>query len=268
MLPSDFAYTVSKFKPKGGTLMRRKRPNRLTGFERLLLGVVVIFLSVTVLRTIQFKPFLQAQQTIQTFFSGDLSVEKAVEAIGSFTEKESLQAVFSDWFPTVTPQTSQPVAESVPPLQTLAATAAGVFPEDADTTVYALDLPCKTPVKNAVVTSRFGPRIHPISEQDNFHKGLDLAAEQGTPIYALADGVIRTATQSNSYGNYVILEHSDGICSLYAHCDTLFVSDGQSVCAGQKIASVGASGMATGNHLHLELWRAGKLLNPEDYMII
>src|SRR5699024_11098139 len=115
---------------------------------------------------------------------------------------------------------------------------------------------------------RFGPRIHPISEQDNFHKGLDLAAEQGTPIYALADGVIRTATQSNSYGNYVILEHSDGICSLYAHCDTLFVSDGQSVCAGQKIASVGASGMATGNHLHLELRRAGKLLNREDYMII
>ena len=68
MLPSDFAYTVSKFKPKGGTLMRRKRPNRLTGFERLLLGVAVIFLSVTVLRTIQLKPFLQAQQTIQTFF--------------------------------------------------------------------------------------------------------------------------------------------------------------------------------------------------------
>ena len=79
---------------------------------------------------------------------------------------------------------------------------------------------------------------------------------------------MRTAAQSDSYGNYLILQHTDGVCALYAHCEQLLVKEGEHIQAGQIIATVGDTGTATGYHLHLELWYAGKLLNPEDYIAL
>lgn len=247
--------------------MPRKRSNHLSAFEKFFLGLAAVFLSVSILRAIQFEPFLKVQSIVQTFLTGQQSIEHAVQAIGSRTTPEHLQSVFSEWFPAASP-TSEPVIESAPPVETLAATAAGVFPNKAESAVYPITLSCLQPVPGAVVTSRFGARIHPISGQNGFHKGIDLAAEQGSTIYALEDGTIRTAAQSGSYGNYLIVQHNDGVCSLYAHCDQLLAGQGDTVQAGDPIATVGATGDATGNHLHLELWRAGKLLNPEDYLEI
>lgn len=248
--------------------MPRKSSNRLTNVQKLMFGLAAIFLCATILRTIQFEPFLHAQEAVQTFLSGSHAIEQAVQAIGSWTEPENLQAVFSDWFPSTSPEASEPVSESPAPLETLAATAAGVFPSIADPAVYPLDISCRIPITAAVVTSHFGNRTHPINAETHFHKGVDLAAEKGSSIYSLSDGIVKTAAKNDSYGNYLIISHFDGACALYAHCDTLLVQTGECIKGGQKIATVGESGNATGAHLHLELWRAGKLLNPEDYLLL
>ena len=248
--------------------MPRKSSNRLSGLQKLMLGLAAVFLCATILRTIQFEPFLHAQKAVQTFLTGSHSVEQAVQAIGSWTKAENLQAVFSDWFPSAAPQSTEPVSESSAPLETLAATAAGVFPNTADSVIYPLGITCRVPVEGAVLTSRFGGRLHPITGEGRFHKGIDLAAEKGSPIRSLAAGIVRTAETSDSYGNYLIVSHSDGACALYAHCDNLLVAAGEHVEGGQQIATVGETGNTTGAHLHLELWRAGKLLNPEDYLLL
>lgn len=248
--------------------MPRKSSNRLTSLQKFILGLATIFLCATILRTIQFEPFLHAKKAIQTFLSGSHSVEQAVQAIGSWTETENLQTIVSDWFPRISPESTEPVSESSAPLETLAATAASVFPSVADFAVYPLDISCRLPVADAVLTSHFGSRMHPVTAEQHFHKGTDLAAEKGSPIYSVSNGVVRTAGKSDSYGNYLIITHCDGVCALYAHCDTLLVNAGEYIEGGQKIATVGETGNTTGSHLHLELWRAGKLLNPEDYLLL
>lgn len=156
----------------------------------------------------------------------------------------------------------------LPSPETPAATAAGVFPSDIDPFIPSSHAFYPSPLADAVCVSPFGLRKHPISGKQKLHKGIDFAAPEGEPIYALSDGIIRTAAESSSYGNYIILEHADGLCSLYAHCKKLLVRTGSPVKAGQTIAQVGETGAATGAHLHLELWRAGKLLNPEDYIAL
>lgn len=242
----------------------KRRTDRTSGIHRLLLGLAGLFLLASVLRTVPLAPIAYAQQAVQTFLTGEVSFEQAVQAIGSFAQSDEVRAVISDLFPQS--HSFTPIAESSAPTQTLAATAAGVFPNYADDMIYPLILPCRIPVKNAVLTSNFGDRIHPLSQDTQFHKGIDLAAPEGTPIYALDNSYVRTATMSDTYGNYLILEHDNGICSLYAHCSQLLVQTDDHVSAGQIIAYVGQTGNVTGSHLHLELWRAEKLLNPEDYL--
>ncbi|MBR5490553.1 MAG: M23 family metallopeptidase [Oscillospiraceae bacterium] len=114
-------------------------------------------------------------------------------------------------------------------------------------------------------SSGFGYRTHPIHGDVRFHYGTDFAAWSGENIYAFADGVVTHAGWSDSYGNYITIEHSDGWESLYAHCSILYVENGDAVCAGDKIALVGDTGMVTGPHLHFELSHEGIYTNPEYY---
>ena len=117
------------------------------------------------------------------------------------------------------------------------------------------------------VVSGFGTRIDPFGTgRTEHHDGIDLAAPAGTPILAVADGVVSTARTANTgYGNVVILDHGDGRTSVYAHCDRLFVAEGDTVVRGQVIASVGMSGNATGPHLHFELRRDDIPQDPLDF---
>lgn len=139
-----------------------------------------------------------------------------------------------------------------------------LFPKTADETAYVMGFAHVQPVE-ATLSSTFGQRTHPINGKASFHFGLDLAAPEGTPIGALADGTVRE-TGDGSYGNYIIVDHADGFSTLYAHCSKLIAKKGDAVSAGQEIAQVGATGNATGNHLHLEVWRDGKALNPLHYV--
>ncbi len=113
------------------------------------------------------------------------------------------------------------------------------------------------------LTAGFGWRIHPISGEKRLHKGIDIAAPIGTPIFAAADGVVKEAGWDDSgYGNKVVIKHFDGTETLYAHTNRLFVSVGQTVKQGQPIAEVGSTGRSTGPHLHFEVLKEEQLLDP------
>ena len=119
---------------------------------------------------------------------------------------------------------------------------------------------------NGTVSSPFGYRDHPTAGAERFHYGLDLAAEEGTKIACFADGTVKAVGESSSYGKYLIVTHESGAETLYAHCSAVTVSSGQTVSRGETIAKVGATGMATGPHLHFELQREGVYLNPIYYV--
>lgn len=112
------------------------------------------------------------------------------------------------------------------------------------------------------ITSGYGPH-----NGGQFHPGVDIASETGTPIYAVADGTVATSDWVGGSGNCVIIDHANGWSTLYAHCDTLIVSEGASVKAGDQIATVGNTGVSTGPHLHLEVRDAsGEPVDPEPYL--
>ncbi len=116
------------------------------------------------------------------------------------------------------------------------------------------------------LSSRFGTRIHPITKRRKMHTGLDIAASSGTAINAAASGRVITAGWVSGYGNTVIIDHGSGLSTLYGHCSRLYVSKGQSVTRGQKIAAVGSTGFSTGPHLHFEVRKNGRPVNPDGYL--
>lgn len=124
-----------------------------------------------------------------------------------------------------------------------------------------------TPVCGTL-TSGFGYRIHPIEGEEDFHHGVDIAADTGTAILCFADGTVTAVGESSSYGKYCIIRHNNGFSTLYAHCSKVTASSGVPVKEGQKIAEVGETGMATGPHLHFELHEEGVYLNPIYYVTL
>ncbi len=119
------------------------------------------------------------------------------------------------------------------------------------------------PGTGSTETSGYGWRINPVTgEGEEFHTGNDLAAAEGTPVLAAADGVVRVAGAHASYGNYIRLLHENGDETLYAHMQYLYVRPGQSVKAGQVIGASGQTGNVTGPHLHFELLHEGIRYDP------
>ncbi|MBQ6816078.1 MAG: peptidoglycan DD-metalloendopeptidase family protein [Clostridia bacterium] len=116
------------------------------------------------------------------------------------------------------------------------------------------------------VTSDYGDRADPFTGEPDNHKGLDIGAPIGTPIYAADSGtVIQASDKKNGYGKCVIIEHSSGFKTIYAHCSELLVTEGQFVSAGQEIAKVGSTGRSTGPHLHFGIYIDGKYVDPTLY---
>ncbi len=112
------------------------------------------------------------------------------------------------------------------------------------------------------VTGWFGNRSDPFTGEAGFHQGIDISLDKGEPVYATADGVVESATYSGDYGNLVVLQHDFGLTTRYGHLSRYAVKPGENVVRGQVIGYVGATGRATGAHLHYEILANGKLLNP------
>ncbi|MCR5001426.1 MAG: peptidoglycan DD-metalloendopeptidase family protein [Lachnospiraceae bacterium] len=116
------------------------------------------------------------------------------------------------------------------------------------------------------ISDDYGNRIHPILGVEKFHNGVDLAAPSGSPILAAYDGDVVGAGYSSSMGNYVMIDHGDSLITIYMHASQLYVSTGQSVSKGQKIAAVGSTGRSTGPHLHFSVRENGNYVSPWKYI--
>lgn len=127
-------------------------------------------------------------------------------------------------------------------------------------------LPQNTPVAEGFVGSGFGMRADPFSGQVSMHAGLDFAAPAGTPIFAAAGGVVRSAEYHSMFGNTVVIDHGNQLSTLYAHAQRLNAKAGDIVRKGQKIAEVGSTGRSTGPHLHFEVHVNGAPQNPARFL--
>lgn len=116
------------------------------------------------------------------------------------------------------------------------------------------------------VTSDYGPRTSPTNGASSNHKGIDIGAAYGADIVAVDGGTVLVATYSSSGGNYVIIDHGGGLCTVYMHASSLTVSAGQTVSKGQVIAKVGSTGISTGNHLHFGVTLNGVYVSPWGYV--
>jgi len=116
------------------------------------------------------------------------------------------------------------------------------------------------------ISDDYGYRIHPILGVQQFHNGIDMAAPGGTPILAAYDGTVVAAAYSSSMGNYIMIDHGDSLYTIYMHASALYVSKGQEVSRGEKIAAVGTTGRSTGNHLHFSVRLNGNYVNPWSYL--
>jgi murein DD-endopeptidase MepM/ murein hydrolase activator NlpD len=116
------------------------------------------------------------------------------------------------------------------------------------------------------ISSNFGTREDPRSAEDKFHAGIDVRAPSGSPIRATADGIVSFSGWSGKNGNLVALEHGFGFRTLYAHNRVNIVKIGQGVKRGDVIGYVGTTGNATGSHIHYEVWKDGKPVNPGKFI--
>ena len=122
------------------------------------------------------------------------------------------------------------------------------------------------PCSYVKLTSPFGNRESPTAGASTYHQGVDLAAPQGTPVYASRAGRVTVAGYGSAAGYYVSINHLDGYSSMYMHLNNYVVSSGQTVSAGQLIGYVGSTGVSTGPHLHFGISYAGTYVNPLAYI--
>ena len=147
---------------------------------------------------------------------------------------------------------------------------AGEFRRVADSLQMSVGELCDYPVifpvrKPDRISSGFGMRYHPIYKVRKFHTGIDIVATKGTPVYAAGNGVVSRKGYSSGYGYYIEIQHAGGFRSLYAHLSKTFVNAGDSVIIATQIACVGNTGVSTGSHLHYEIRKGKRFLNPIEW---
>ena len=127
------------------------------------------------------------------------------------------------------------------------------------------------PVPGGRIASGYGERRHPITKKMVLHRGVDIPAKKGTPVWAAADGTVRVAKSRDydhdGYGKLIVVRHAGGFETLYAQLDSVLIGEGARVVQGTPIGQVGESGLSTGPHLHFEVRLDGEAVDPEPYLI-
>ncbi len=138
---------------------------------------------------------------------------------------------------------------------------------DQTTRAFFLDVKLKPPLDHYWLSSDYGYRQSPFGGKKQFHKGIDMAAPEGTSVYACKSGkIISTVKLDKTFGNYIVIKHSNGLSSIYAHLSKINVKMGELVSTGQEIGKVGKTGQVTGAHLHFEIRQNGQPTNPNSYI--
>ena len=126
--------------------------------------------------------------------------------------------------------------------------------------------PAGWPVEGGWVSSSFGSRLHPMTGKKQFHRGVDIPGKLGASILAVADGVVLRSTRSRDYGWLVEIDHGDNYTTLYSHNRRNYVVEGQTVLKGEAIGEVGSTGRSTGPHVHFEVKKNNRIINPVKYL--
>lgn len=140
-------------------------------------------------------------------------------------------------------------------------TALADAPKDKSIIVFSHPIPAESEI-----TSPYGERVHPVTEEKSFHTGVDIGADTGTEVVAAADGTVADSGNDETYGNYAVIEHTGGYATVYAHLGSVFVKSGDSIKTGEKVGKIGSTGISTGPHLHFEIKYKGESVNPADYI--
>ncbi len=189
----------------------------------------------------------------------DTSLSKSIKSFYStICEKDIAVSSIMDVFKGVVKETFAPINNDEK--------AVGETKEDtgekASFSPVFLTVNLEKPLKDGNVSSDFGYRVSPITNEYSLHKGIDIATDEKTKIYASYDGIVVKAEYHYINGNYIILNHSNSLKTTYNHCSKLLVKSGDKVKKGECIALVGDTGYATGSHLHFEVIVNGKYVNP------
>jgi len=127
-------------------------------------------------------------------------------------------------------------------------------------------IPQGYPIKKGWISSYYGNRIDPFNGKKTFHHGLDFAGKKDSKIFAVAEGIVAWTGTRSGYGKMVDIEHGNGYITRYAHAKELIVKVGERVQKGKAIAIMGSTGRSTGPHVHFEVLRDGKTLNPYSFV--
>lgn len=239
----------------------------LTFLRSLVCGL--LFTSLILLKLLLPENLSAFRGTLAEWLVRDADFAEAFSAVGRaaaspahFVESlgEAYIAVFGE---SEAAEVASPADLSVPDASP--APTARALPDYASADCPTLSFAYASPLAG-VLTSPFGWREDPNTGAEAFHTGLDLAADEGTPFTSFADGTVGVVGESVLLGKYLTVLHVDGFETLYAHCSKISVSSGESVSRGDTLGAVGATGNATGPHLHFELLLASTYLDPAPYV--
>ncbi|GIO31966.1 MULTISPECIES: M23 family metallopeptidase [Paenibacillus] len=151
-------------------------------------------------------------------------------------------------------------------LKTMESTVPDTLQKAQETQRLIAGNPTLWPTESRVMTSSFGYRTDPFTGKAAFHAGIDIAGDNGGPVYAAGAGKVTTADQSGARGRYVVIEHPNGLQTWYMHLSKVLVKEGESVDKGDKIALLGSTGRSTGPHLHFQVVKQDRPVNPLPYI--
>lgn len=223
---------------------RRKPQEKQNGFmTKIIITQFVLSLLITGVLFLVCRTDSNLSQNIKSFYQGISKTDIAVsEIFNSF--KNVVQETFS-------PSVEEPSGETE-----------STTGEKADFSPVFLTVNFTNPIKEGNITSKFGYRVSPITNEYSLHSGLDIATRENTEIHSAYDGIVVKSEYHEINGNYIVIKHSDTLKTTYNHCNKLLIKEGEKVKKGDVIALVGATGYATGNHLHFEVLLNGKYINP------
>lgn len=198
-----------------------------------------------------------------------IAAQKAAAAAAAQSEESQGESEAAAHTESASSESSAPGAPAEPATTTTTTTASsdsGIYSAATAGVTGSGSLMWPVP-SGMVVTSRFGNRLHPITGEWRYHSGMDIDGygHDGGAIVACDSGVVVTATYNSGYGNYIIIDHGNGMQTLYAHMSGFAVSYGDTVYQGQTIGYLGSTGWATGTHCHLEIFVNGSRVDPEGY---
>ncbi len=241
-------------------------PKRDFLLHTLLVQVLVcalLALSVFAMYRSGFSGFDTFRQAYTSIFGQDDELAALSDAVERFGDR--VFGTQSD--PESTTQTTEPASETAAAENTEAMTGAGgedlhMAAENTSFAPYVITGAFHRPVEYTRVTSAFGYRVNPVTDEAGFHSGIDLAAAHGSPIYAAFSGVVEETGYSDVRGNYIILSHGNDVQTVYCHCSEIIAETGAVINGGEVIALVGSTGQSTGPHLHFEVRIRGVRCNP------